>query len=240
MDQQSLALPGDQDALIEAVAKANKNTVVVLHTGGPVLTPWRSRVAAIVEDWYPGERSGDAIAQVLFGEVDPSGRLPLTFPASARQGPATRAAEFPGVGGVADHDEGLDVGYRYYDAHGQAPAFPFGFGLSYTSFRVGHAKATGARGQYIVSVPVRNTGRRTGTQTVQLYAGFAKATGEPPRRLVGYGQAALAPGRAKTVTIRTDPKAFAVWDAASSAYAIPAGAIRLYVGTSSRDLTPVP
>ncbi|WCB93533.1 Thermostable beta-glucosidase B [Baekduia alba] len=239
MDQSSLALPGDQDALVEAVAKANRNTVVVLHTGGPVLTPWRSRVAAIVEDWYPGERSGDAIARVLFGDVDPSGRLPLTFPASAAQGPATRASEFPGTGGVADHDEGLDVGYRFYDAHGQRPAFPFGFGLSYTSFRLGRAKATGAAGAYAVSVPVRNTGRRPGTQTVQVYASFAKAAGEPPRRLVGFAQVTVPPGQTRTAKLTTDPKSFQVFDAGTGAYALPAGPIGLAVGTSSRALTPV-
>ena len=137
-DRTTLALPGNQDQLIAAVAAANPWTVVVVDSGGPVLMPWLTSVAGVIEAWYPGQADGTAIAALLFGDVDPSGRLPVTFPASNSQGPATQPAEFPGVDGNADYNEGIDVGYRYYEAHDQQPLFPFGFGLSYTSFRLGH------------------------------------------------------------------------------------------------------
>ena len=137
MDRASLALPGDQDALIAAVAAANPRTVVVLNTSGPVLMPWLDEVSAVVQAWHAGQQFGEAIAAVLFGDADPGGRLPLTFPATPEQGPITRAEQFPGVGGDARYDEGILVGYRWYDQNGQEPLFPFGHGLSYGDFRYG-------------------------------------------------------------------------------------------------------
>ena len=138
MDRTSLSLPGDQDQLIDAVAAANRRTIVVLNTGGPVLMPWLGAVDGVLEAWYPGQAFGTAIAAVLFGDADPAGRLPVTFPASDTQGPApvTQPGHYPGVTGDGSYDEGLDVGYRWYDATGQRPLFPFGYGLSYESFAV--------------------------------------------------------------------------------------------------------
>ncbi len=143
MDRNSLELPGDQDQLIEAVAQANRDTIVVLNTGGPVLMPWLHDVQGVLETWYPGQQFGTAIAAVLFGDANPGGRLPVTFPANANQGPApaSQPNHYPGVNGVVDYDEGLDVGYRWYDATGQRPLFPFGYGLSYEQFDVSGVRA---------------------------------------------------------------------------------------------------
>ena len=141
-DLTNISLPNGQDAMIEAVAAANPNTIVVLNTGGPVLMPWLSSVKGVLEAWYPGQDDGAAIASVLFGDIDPSGHLPETFPTSLSEMPTASPAQFPGVDGKVDYSEGLDVGYRWYDAEHVTPLFPFGFGLSYTSFRFSHLTVT--------------------------------------------------------------------------------------------------
>ena len=198
MDRPSLALPGDQDQLIAAVAKANPRTVVVLHTASAVLMPWRNKVAGIVEAWYPGQQSGAAIAKTLFGDVDPSGRLPVTFPRlrRARGRRPTTPRAIPGIGNVVQYSEGLFVGYRFFDRYRQQPLFPFGYGLSYTHFKLSGLKVTKrGGGRYGVSVRVRNTGRRAGAEVVQLYVGFPPKTGEPPRQLKAFGKVFLGAGR---------------------------------------------
>ena len=161
MDRDSLSLPGDQNQLIDQVARANRRTIVVLNTGGPVLMPWLDEVQGVLEAWYPGQQFGSAIAAVLFGDASPGGRLPVTFPASERQGPApaTQPNHYPGVNGVVSYDEGLDVGYRWYDATGQRPLFPFGYGLSYQRFDVSGVRAFYSRssGGAFVLARVRNT-----------------------------------------------------------------------------------
>jgi beta-glucosidase len=236
MDRSSLALPGDQNDLVAAVAAANPRTIVVLHTAGPVLMPWLSQVAAVLEAWYPGERSGEAIAAVLFGDVDPGGRLPMTFPASETQGPATTAAEYPGVGGEVHYDEDIAVGYRYYDRAGQQPLFPFGFGLSYTDFRLGDLRVRRRPGgRRAVSVEVSNTGRRRGTAVVQLYVGFPAATGEPPNQLKGFAKVALSPGKRRRLKMLLDASSFATWSPSAGRWVVAPGAYTLSVGTSSRD-----
>src|SRR5262249_53612236 len=173
MDRPSLGLPGDQDQLISVVAAANPRTVVVLHTAGPFLMPWLPQVAAVLEAWYPGQETGNAIAAVLFGDADPSGRLAMTFPAGPDQGPATQPTQYPGVGGEVHYDEDIFVGYRYYDQFGQEPLFPFGYGLSYTSFSLDRLRVRprDSGQKYNVSVRVKNTGTRAGTAVVQLYVG---------------------------------------------------------------------
>ena len=163
----NLSLPGDQDALIEAVAAANPHTVVVLNTGGPVLMPWVNKVGAIVEAWYPGQEDGNAIAAVLTGLVDPSGHLPVTFPATASQGPVNSLAQWPGENGRVIYSEGLDIGYRYYNDHHLRPLFPFGFGLSYTSFSLSAASVRTKGTVATVRVRVANAGSRSGTAVVQ-------------------------------------------------------------------------
>jgi beta-glucosidase len=236
-DRTTLTLPGNQDQLIDAVAAANPRTVVVVNSGGPVLMPWLSSVAGVIEAWYPGQADGTAIAALLFGDVDPSGRLPVTFPASDSQGPATQPAEFPGVDGNADYDEGIDVGYRYYEAHDQQPLFPFGFGLSYTSFRLGHldVQRDGAGGDYMVSTEVTNTGRREGAEVVQLYVQDPSAATEP-MQLKGFTKVSLAPGQTKTATVRLDRSSFATWDTAAGRWSVLLGAYAIRVGTSSESL----
>jgi beta-glucosidase len=237
MDRASLALPGDQDQLIEAVAAANPRTIVVLHTAGPVLMPWLPQVAGVIAAWYPGERSGAAIAAVLFGDLEPSGRLPMTFPASQDQGPATQPAEYPGVAGVVQYDEDIDVGYRFYDRMGEQPLFPFGYGLSYTSFSVDQLRVKRRHdGTYRVAMRVRNTGERKGAAVVQIYVGFPASTGEPPNQLKGFAKVVLRPGRRKRVKMTLDPSSFATWSATESAWVVEPGEYRIRAGTSSRDL----
>ena len=193
MDRSTLALPGDQDDLIQAVAAANPRTVVVLNTGGPVLMPWLGDVAAVLETWYPGQTFGTALAAVLFGDSDPGGRLPITFPASDDQGPAPPSLpeRYPGVDGVQRYDEDLLVGHRWFTATGQRPLFPFGFGLSYADFLLGRPHVDGR----VVKVKVRNASGRPGSTVVEVYGG-------DPRTLVGFEKVALGPGEATTVAVR--------------------------------------
>jgi len=237
-DLSTLKLPGDQDNLIEAVAAVNPRTVVVLNTGGPTLTPWRDNVAAILEAWYPGQENGDAIASLLFGDVNPSGKLPATFPRSDDQGPLTSPERFPGVNDTVRYDENLLVGYRYFDARGQAPAFPFGHGLSYTTFAYGHPRVLRSfhRGGAIVKVRVRNTGDREGAEVVQLYVGFPPSSGEPPKVLKAFRKVQLDPGRSSTVTLTLDQRDLSVWSESRHDWTSPSGPYRLMVGSSSRDI----
>lgn len=243
MDRPSLWLPGDQDELIEAVAAVNPRTVVVLHTASAVLMPWRGKVAAIVEAWYPGQQSGRAIAATLWGDVDPSGRLPVSFPNHTWQGStAGRQDRYPGIDNVAHYSEGLQVGYRAYGTRrerspGSQPMFPFGFGLSYTSFSLGGLEVRG-RGprRYEVSVRVANTGRRAGAQVVQLYLRYPPAAGEPPRQLRAYAKVFLRPRAARRVRLALGPESFRMFDEARGAWRTVPGSYRISVGTSARDL----
>ena len=206
MDRTTLGLPGDQDELIEAVAAANRHTIVVLNNGGPVLMPWRHRVDAVLQAWYPGQQFGAALAAVLFGDSDPGGRLPVTFPADDRQGPAppTRPERYPGVNGDQRYDEGLLVGYRWYDQVGQRPLFPFGYGMSYASFRLRGLHVDVGRRAVRISVDVKNTSRRAGSEVVQVYVASPAAAGEPPKQLKGYRKVAL---RARREPPRSAPAA---------------------------------
>jgi beta-glucosidase len=237
-DLPTLQLPGDQDALIDAIAAANPHTVVVLNTGGPVLTPWRDRVAGIMEAWYPGQENGNAVASVLFGDINPSGRLPATFPKSDEQGPLTSPERFPGVNDTVRYSEGLEVGYRYYDAHGQQPAFAFGHGLSYTTFSYSRLRVrrSSHHGAVTAKVRVRNTGHREGADVVQLYVGFPDSAGEPPKVLKAFRKVHLDAGRSATVKLTLDRRDLSVWSEARNGWVSPAGHYRLMVGSSSRDI----
>ncbi|GHG25230.1 MULTISPECIES: glycoside hydrolase family 3 C-terminal domain-containing protein [Amycolatopsis] len=235
-DRPSLALEGDQDALVAAVAEANPHTVVVVKSGGPVLMPWVSRVPAILEAWYPGQQDGAAVAGVLFGDVNPSAKLPITFPAADADTPANTPAQFPGVGGVATYSEGLQVGYRWFDAQGRAPLFPFGHGLSYTTFAYSGLSVRNTGDGATATFTVRNTGPRAGAEVAQLYLGFPAAAGEPPRQLKGFERVTLAPGQARRVTIRLDARAFSVWDTAAHAWQPTRGTFTVSAGGSSRSL----
>lgn len=250
-DALTLALPHQQDKLIEAVAKANPRTVVVLITGNPVSMPWVEQVQGILEAWYPGIGGGQAIANLLFGTVNPSGKLPITFPVSEQQLPhpqifgidtkegdaglpehwsnERRKTPFP-----ADYTEGAMVGYKWFDAKGEQPLFPFGFGLSYTSFaysdlKVDHAKKT-------ATFTLKNTGERAGTEITEVYVQLPQSAGEHFRRLAGWQRVTLQPGEQKTVTVAMEPLALASWDVAADKWTWPAGDYTVSVGGSSRDL----
>ena len=201
-DRPSLLLPGDANALIGAVAAANPNTIVVLNTGGAVLMPWLARVRAVLEAWYPGQVDGAATAAVLTGRVDPSGRLPITFPASARQTPvASSPAAYPGADGTVTYREGLDIGYRWYLANHQKPLFPFGFGLSYTRFSLSDARLVHAAGRVIVHVRAANRGRRAGIDVIEAYLSYPQAAGEPPWQLRAFAAIRLRPGQTRVVRL---------------------------------------
>jgi beta-glucosidase len=238
-DRSTLALSGNQDQLVQAVAAANPHTIVVVKSGGPVLMPWAGQVPAIVEAWYPGEEDGNAVAATLFGDVNPSGKLPITFPAGNGQTPAHTPQQWPGVNGTATYSEGLQVGYRWYDAQGLTPLFPFGFGLSYTSFAFSGLTVSprpGPDGQVKVSVDVTNTGRRVGAEVAQVYVSDPPAAGEPPRQLKGFAKVTLRPGQTRRVTFTLGKRAFSVWDSAAQRWTVPAGTYTVSAGDSSRDL----
>jgi beta-glucosidase len=235
-DKLALGLPGDQDRLIEAVAEANPRTIVVLHTSNPVAMPWVNNVAAIIEAWYPGQEAGPSIASVLFGDVNPSGKLPMTFPADDTQGPATKWTEYPGDGYTANFTEGVLVGYRWYDAKNQQPLFPFGHGLSYTTFKYDTLQVQSAGDAATVKVRVTNTGTRAGAEVAQLYLESPPEALEPPLQLKGFEKAMLKPGESKTVTFALDKDALSAWDEATHGWKLYAGTYAVHVGSSSRDL----
>ena len=230
-DRPTLTLPGAQDQLIAAVARANPHTVVVLNTGGAVLMPWLDAVKAVVEAWYPGEQDGAAAAAVLFGSVDPGGRLPITFPASNGAVPTSKASQWPGVDGVVSYSEGLDIGYRWYEAHGVRPLFPFGYGLTYTHFRWGVPTLHTTETADAITVPVTNTGSRTGTDVVQCYLQYPAKAGEPPRQLRAFARVTLAPHRRATAHLTMGRSAFTAY--IHGGPTVPTGRFIAWIGTSS-------
>jgi beta-glucosidase len=235
-DAPDLSLPEGQDALIAAVTAANPNSIVVLQTGGPVTMPWLDQAGAVVEAWYSGAKGGEAIADVLFGEVDASGRLPMTFPVSIEQYP--RVA-MPGLGLPEKtrfdvvYDEGADVGYRRFAATGQKPLFPFGHGLSYTRFGYANLKVTGGDA-LTVSFDVTNTGQRPGKDAPQVY--LTNAAGKPLQRLIGFEKVELKPGETRRVTVTADPRLLGGFDVAGKRWSLKAGDYQVAVGASSADL----
>jgi len=235
-DRTDLTLPGDQDALIEAVAAANPRTIVVLNTVGPVLMPWLGKVAGVVEAWYPGEQDGAAIAALLFGDENFSGKLPQTFPADESQGPGATAETFPGVNGEVRYAEGVDVGYRFYDVHHQVPLFAFGFGLSYSKFHLGGLNARpDASGGLDVEAEVTNMGPRSGAQVPQLYLGFPSPAGEPPWQLKGFQRVSLEVGQTAKVRLHLKPEDFEVFDVQGGKWTPVHGTFALKVADDSRD-----
>ena len=236
-DLTSLSLPGNQDQLIEAVAGANPDTIVVVNSGNPVLMPWLSRVKGVIEAWYPGQEDGNAIAALLFGAANPSGKLPMTFPQSAAQTPTSSPQQWPGENGQVDYSEGLDVGYRGYDAQNITPLFPFGYGLSYTTFKfsnltVSPGSAT-SLGTVHVAATVTNTGSRAGSEVAQLYVGDPAVAGEPPRQLRGFQKVSLAPGQAAQVHFTLTGHDLSYYDSSAGAPVVAPGAYQVYVGDSS-------
>jgi beta-glucosidase len=243
-ERTTLALAGTQDALVKAVAGANPKTVVVLKSGGPVLMPWLSSVPAVVQAWYPGEEDGNAVAGILFGDFNPSAKLPMTFPKRESDLPTKTAEQYPGIKGADGHytakySEGVFVGYRHYDRAGVAPLFPFGHGLSYTTYRYSNlAVAPGEGGDVVVTADITNTGAKFGGEVVQLYVGApaAAAVPIPPQQLKGFTKARVAPGQTVQVSFRLDSRAFSYWDASAHRWKIAGGTYPILVGSSSRDI----
>jgi beta-glucosidase len=252
-DRASLNLPSAQNELISAVAAANPRTVVVIDAGAPVVMPWISQVASVVDAWYPGESNGTALANVLFGRVDPGGHLPITFPVGLSQVPASSPSQFPGEDGQVLYSEGIDVGYRYYDAKNETPLFPFGYGLSYTHFSYSHLTVTprqvqngssnpgatscGCNGQsgrqVTVTARVTNTGKVTGSDVAQLYLGDPAPAGEPPRQLKGFQKVTLRPGQSTTVRFTLNGHDLSYWDDTADGWVLPDGRYQVDVGDSS-------
>lgn len=243
MDRLHLALPGDQDELIRAVASANPHTVVVLNTGGAVTMPWLQQVAAVVETWLPGDASGPATASLLYGDSEPGGRLPITFPRDESQGPGAKTAEYPGTLGTNDSletahfDEGIFVGYRYFDQHKQDPLFPFGYGLSYTTFRTKVLRLKPTDGGASVTVEIVNTGDRPGSDVIQIYLNFPAVSGEPPKQLKQFTKVTLSPGESKNLTLTLSPEDFLYWDTNRNDWIKASAPYEVLVGRSSRDIT---
>ena len=243
--------PVNQDALVSAVAAANPKTIVVMENGGAQVLPWLGSVGAVLEAWFPGQRGGEAIANILFGAVNPSGKLPMTFPASVSDlphpvvaGPVPPSSPAPFA---VNYSEGLLVGYKWYDANNIQPAFRFGFGLSYTTFAVANAALTNnlasANQSFQVSCDVTNTGGVSGAEVVQVYLGLPDGLGEPPRRLVGWQKVPLAPGARQRVSIEVDQGDSShplSWrNPATNSWQTAPGDYTVYIGTSSApgDLT---
>jgi beta-glucosidase len=253
MDLKSLSLPHSQDDIIAAVAAANPHTIVVLETGNPVTMPWVNAPAAILEAWFGGSDGANALGNILFGSVNPSGKLPNTFPKSEADlphptltmpppasehfsGPASReqwAAGLPPF--QVTYDEGLKVGYKWYDAENKKPLFPFGFGLSYTTYRYSGLQATPGD-KLKVTFTVANTGARDGSEIAEIYAALPASAQEPPKRLVGFSKVKLNAGEKRAVTIEIDPKYLSIFDEDKNAWTLVPGDYTIMVGGSSQDL----
>ena len=247
-DMRSLNLSNKQDDLVGAVAAANPHTIVVLETGGPAAMPWIDKVSAAIEIWYPGIRGAEALADILFGDVNPCGKLPATFAKSeadlphpvlpgSQPAPAGDASAGPGPGrGMMrgfdiDYTEGLKVGYKWFDAEAKEPLFPFGYGLSYTTYSYSGLKA----GIDSVTFTVRNTGKRAGAEIAQVYVGLPAEAKEPPKRLVGWEKVRLAPGEARTVTVKLEPKFLSIFNEQKDDWELLPGEYKIFVGGSSRN-----
>jgi beta-glucosidase len=239
--EDNLLLPDAQNDLIEAVAAANPNTVVVLNTGGPVRMPWRDKVKGIVEMWFPGQEGGWATSDVLTGKANPSGKLPITFPQRYEDTPIMEAGHserYKPVNGKITMSEGVFIGYRWYDARKIEPLYPFGYGLSYTKFSYSSAKATPKRGGAEVTFAIRNTGKVKGAEAAQVYLESSASTPVPmpPKILAGFSKVELKPGESKTVTVFVPGRQFSHWSVDKHAWVKDAGQRTLLVGGSSRDL----
>lgn len=233
-----LALPGEQDELVSAVADAAEQTVVVMKTGGPVEMPWADEVDAILEAWYPGQEDGRAIASVLFGDTDPTGRLPITFGASAGDYPTDSERQHPGIDLEADYSEGIFVGYRHFDETEAEPLYPFGHGLSYAEFAYGDVAVEAEGGpEATVEVTVENTSDRDGREVVQAYLGAEDSAVErPPKELAAFEAVELAAGEEATVSLSIDERSFAYYDDDESDWAVEPGEYTVSIGRSSRNV----
>jgi beta-glucosidase len=250
IDLRNLSLPDQQDALIEQVAAANPHTIVVLETGTAVTMPWIAKVSGILEAWYAGSKGADALANVLFGDVNPSAKLPMTFPRSEADLPHPQlVTPPPGAQGEAavmrtgeakptfsvHYDEGLKVGYKWYDAENKPVLFPFGYGLSYSTYSYSGLKVTAGK-KTSVGFVVKNTGNCAGAEIAEIYAALPANAGEPPKRLVGWSKVHLNAGESRQVSVDIDPKYLSVYDEAQDGWKLVPGSYKFMVGGSSQDL----
>ncbi|KHL97086.1 glycoside hydrolase [Paenibacillus sp. IHB B 3415] len=243
-DRSDLELPNNQEQLIREVSAANPNTIVVQMSGRAVeMDNWQDQVPAVVQAWYAGQEQGNAVASILFGDVNPSGKLPVTFPVNEQTTPISTAAQFPGVNGVGDYSDGIFVGYRGYDKENLDVAYPFGHGLSYTTFGYSNlktiSKTTGRTNVQTleVSLNLRNTGKVEGSEVVQVYAGkLPTAVETPEKQLAGFAKVDLKAGKQQRVTVELDAKAFSYWDESKQEWVMPSGSVPIYVGSSSEDI----
>jgi beta-glucosidase len=235
--------PIDQDGLVAAVAAANPRTIVVMENGGAQIMPWLGSVSAVLEAWFPGIRGGQAIANILFGSVNPSGKLPITFPASVNDlpRPVIPGSPYAITPFETDYSEGLLVGYKWYDSQGYTPEFPFGFGLSYTTFQFSNAalvnNLTGSNPNFQVTFNLKNTGAMTGAEVAQVYLALPASTNEPPKRLVGWQKVSLTPAQQQSVTVEVDENdsshPLSYWDTNSNGWLTAPGTYTVYLGNSS-------
>jgi beta-glucosidase len=252
MDLDSLSLPEHQDELIAKVAAANPHTIVVIESGGPVTMPWVDQVSGILEAWYAGSRGAEAVANVIFGEVNPSAKLPLTFPKSDADLPHPRLVKPPKATVDADrqgwkriaeglpafpvtYDEGVKVGYKWYDAEQKPVLFPFGYGLSYTTYTYSNLKVTAGRNPR-VTFTVTNTGKRAGAEVAEVYASLPAAAAEPPKRLLGWSKVTLNLGESKEVSVDVDPKYLSIFNVERNGWQLIPGDYGFMVGGSSQSL----
>ena len=250
MDLRNLSLPDNQDALIDQVASANPHTIVVVESGTAVTMPWLDKVSGVLEAWYAGSKGADAVANILFGDVNPSAKLPMTFPKSEADLPHPQlVVPPPGAQGTAavmrtgeakptfavKYDEGIKVGYKWYDAENKPVLFPFGHGLSYTTYAYSGLKVTPGA-QTVVTFTVKNTGQREGSEIAQVYAALPETAAEPPKRLVGFTKIQLKPGETKEVTVNIDGKYLSIFDESANAWKLVPGSYNIMVGGSSKDL----
>jgi len=252
MDLDSLSLPDNQDEIIAKVAAANPHTVVVLETGTAVTMPWADQVSGIVEAWYAGSRGAEAVANILFGDVNPSAKLPMTFPKREADLPHPTVVKPPKITTDADrqgwkriagglpafqvtYDEGVKVGYKWYDAENKPVLFPFGYGLSYTTYSYSNLKVTPGKNPQ-VTFTVTNTGNRAGAEVAEVYASLPAAAGEPPKRLVGFSKIKLNAGESKEVSVDVDPKYLSIFNVEKNGWQLIPGDYGFMVGGSSQSL----
>ncbi len=234
-DRPNLALPSAQDALIEAVSAANPHTIVVVQAGAPITMPWLNGVGAVLDTWYSGQTAGTALADLLYGKTNPGGHLPITFPTSLSAIPTASVAQFPGENNTVQYSEGLLVGYRWYDQNKVKPLFPFGYGLSYTTFKYSDLQVENASVDGVtpvhVSATVTNTGKVAGSDAAQLYLGYPSAAGEPPRKLVDFRRVTLSPGESKRLNFTIRPSDEWWWN--NNGWDETTGTYKVWVGDSS-------
>jgi beta-glucosidase len=236
-DRKTLELPEEQVSLIKAVARVNPRTVVVLNSGGPVLmSEWLRDVPALIEQWYPGQEGGNALADILFGDVNPGGKLPCTFP--VRWEDCSAYGSFPGTPDSVEYTDDILVGYRHFDAKLIEPLFPFGYGLSYTTFEYSNLHLEQPAGQPLsVTFSVRNGGTKAGAEVAQVYvAGPRTGPPRPPKELKGFAKIFLAPGEERSVTVPLGRRAFSIYDPGKNDWAVEPGEYQILVGSSSRHI----